>query len=34
VWLTVVLPPGSYTMASNLLSDTALGEYGTLTVTK
>jgi hypothetical protein len=31
--LSVVLTPGSYTLASTLFSDQALGEYGTLTVT-
>ena len=34
VWLTVVLPPGSYRMASTLLSDNDLGTYGSLTVTR
>jgi hypothetical protein len=31
--ITVVLTAGSYQMASTILSDQALGEYGTLTVT-
>jgi len=31
--LLVTLSPGTYTMASTLFSDQALGEYGTLTVT-
>ena len=31
--LAVNLAPGSYTIASTLFSDQALGEYGTLTVT-
>ena len=31
--LAVDLAPGSYTLASTLFSDQALGEYGTLTVT-
>jgi hypothetical protein len=31
--LLVALGPGTYTMASTLFSDQALGEYGTLTVT-
>ena len=31
--LLVALSPGTYTMASTLFSDQALGEYGTLTVT-
>ena len=30
--LTLVLAPGSYRMASTILSDQALGQYGTLTV--
>jgi uncharacterized cupredoxin-like copper-binding protein len=30
---TVTLTPGKYLMASSILSDQALGEYGTLTVT-
>ncbi len=33
-WLTVTLPAGQYTMASNMLADQALGEYGTLTITR
>jgi uncharacterized cupredoxin-like copper-binding protein len=33
VQLTVTLTPGTYVMASNILSDEALGAYGTLTVT-
>jgi hypothetical protein len=32
LWL--VLAPGRYQLASTLLSDQALGEYGTLTVTR
>ena len=32
--LTLTLLPGKYTMFSALLSDQALGDYGTLTVTK
>jgi uncharacterized cupredoxin-like copper-binding protein len=32
--LVVYLTPGRYTMASTILSDQALGEYGTLTVTR
>jgi hypothetical protein len=32
--LTVSLRPGSYLMSSTLLSDQALGAYGTLTVAK
>jgi iron uptake system EfeUOB component EfeO/EfeM len=32
--LSVALPPGSYTISSTLFSDQALGEYGTLTVTR
>jgi plastocyanin len=32
-WLTVALSPGRYQIASTLLSDQALGAYGTLTVT-
>ncbi len=31
--LSVSLPPGNYLMASTILSDQALGEYGTLKVT-
>jgi uncharacterized cupredoxin-like copper-binding protein len=31
--LTVTLAPGKYSMASTILSDQALGEYGTLKVT-
>jgi hypothetical protein len=31
--LSVYLPPGHYQMASTILDDEALGEYGTLTVT-
>jgi hypothetical protein len=31
--LLVALGPGTYTLASTLFSDQALGEYGTLTVT-
>ena len=31
--LTLSLTPGTYMMSSTLLSDEALGEYGTLTVT-
>ena len=31
--LAVYLPPGKYVMASTILSDQALGAYGTLTVT-
>jgi uncharacterized cupredoxin-like copper-binding protein len=31
--LTVTLSPGTYLMASTILSDQALGAYGTLTVT-
>ncbi len=31
--LVVYLTPGRYVMASTILSDQALGEYGTLTVT-
>ena len=31
--LSVTLPPGTYLMSSTILSDEALGEYGTLTVT-
>ncbi len=31
--LAVYLPPGKYVMASTILSDQALGQYGTLTVT-
>lgn len=31
--LAVYLTPGKYVMASTILSDQALGEYGTLTVT-
>jgi plastocyanin len=32
--LTVSVTPGTYLMASTILSDQALGEYGTLTVTR
>lgn len=32
--LVVVLTPGTYTMGSTLFSDQALGEYGTLTITR
>lgn len=32
--LALELTPGTYTMASTLLSDQALGAYGTLTVTR
>jgi hypothetical protein len=32
--LTLSLPPGTYSMASTMLSDEALGAYGTLKVTK
>jgi hypothetical protein len=31
--ITVMLAPGTYVMASTILSDQALGEYGTLKVT-
>jgi hypothetical protein len=31
--LTLSLPPGTYSMASTMLSDEALGAYGTLKVT-
>ncbi len=31
--LTLMLAPGSYLMASTILSDQTLGEYGTLSVT-
>lgn len=31
--ITLTLPAGTYVLASTLLSDEALGEYGTLTVT-
>jgi hypothetical protein len=31
--LSVTLVPGTYTLASTLFSDQALGEFGTLTVT-
>lgn len=33
-WIGVVLAPGSYLMTSNMLSDQALGTYGTITVTR
>jgi hypothetical protein len=33
-WLFVDVAPGSYTMASTLFSDQALGEYGTLVVVR
>lgn len=32
--LTLTLTPGTYLMSSTLLSDEALGEYGTLSVTR
>jgi len=32
--MTVSLPPGTYSLASTMLSDQALGAYGTLTVTR
>jgi iron uptake system EfeUOB component EfeO/EfeM len=32
--LALVLAPGTYTVSSTLFSDQALGEYGTLTVTR
>ena len=32
--LTVTLPPGTYTLKSTILSDDALGENGTLTVSR
>jgi Cupredoxin-like domain len=32
--MTVSLPPGKYSIASTMLSDQALGTYGTLTVTR
>jgi hypothetical protein len=32
--LALLLAPGRYTIASTILSDQALGEYGTLTVTQ
>lgn len=32
--LTVTLPPGTYRIASTILSDQDLGEFGTLTVTR
>ena len=32
--LALFLPPGRYLMASTILSDQALGAYGTLTVTR
>jgi plastocyanin len=34
VELALQLPPGRYTMASTILSDQALGAYGSLTVTR
>ncbi|MEA2145029.1 MAG: hypothetical protein QOG59_616 [Solirubrobacteraceae bacterium] len=34
VWLFVDLAPGSYTMASTMFSDQALGQYGTLVVSR
>jgi hypothetical protein len=33
-WLFLELAPGRYVMASNLFSDQALGEYGTLIVVR
>jgi hypothetical protein len=33
-WLFVDLAPGSYTMASTMFSDQALGQYGTLVVNR
>jgi hypothetical protein len=32
-WLALTLAPGEYELASTILSDQSLGEYGTLTVT-
>jgi hypothetical protein len=32
--MTLILSPGTYSMASTVLSDQSLGAYGTLTVTK
>jgi len=32
--VTITLAPGTYTMASTILSDQALGQLGTLTVTR
>jgi hypothetical protein len=32
--MTVSLPPGTYSLASTMLSDQALGAYGTLVVTR
>ena len=32
--MTLILSPGTYSMASTMLSDQSLGAYGTLKVTK